>query len=126
MSGTSADRAANTIWPPTLAAGDANHQVRALTTSSSAARAAISGPKVAKCYMTFIAYTADCFIIMKKGTAAASVTTTTGWPLVAGQPQAFWVDPAVVDDVEAITASTGGTLKWYISSPLYEQGAGQT
>lgn len=119
MSGTSADRAANTIWPPGLPA-DTVHLVHQMSTSSTAARAALATLTKAKAYVTFCAVTTDCFVAFKLGTAAASVTTTTGYLIPAGQERSWWIDPAVFNDIEAITASAAGTLKWYVSSPLYE------
>lgn len=120
MSGASTERAAATIMPPALTG---NNIVRQMSTSNTAARSAIRATATkAKAYVTFCAVTTDCFVAFKLGTVAASVTTTTGYLIPAGQERAWWIDPSLVDDVEAITASAAGTLKWYESSPRYEEG----
>ncbi len=112
-----AEKAAAAILPPMLTGTSI---VKNLATSSAAARAAIGAPANGKCYITFAAVTTDCFVILKLGTAAASVTTTTGYLIPASQERSWWVDPKLVNDVEAITVSATGSLRWFVSSPPSE------
>ena len=139
MSNTFAERAANTVLPPALAANvgyarvtGANvlgNNVQQLACTSTAARQNIgmpsstSGANVSKkAYVEFQAVSSggSIFIAFKKGSAAATITTATGWEIPSGTSKGFYMSEAVVDDVEAICApGVTGTLKWYVNS-FYE------
>lgn len=111
--------AADTVRPPQAAA--TTHLVRQVSTSNSAAESALfSGGRPGKYYVTFTALTVDCYVFFKKGTGSTSITTTLGWPIPAGQERGWWIESNRLDAIEYITASSAGTLKWYISSPLFE------
>ena len=110
--------AADEVRPPEKSG---NHTVRQLSTSNVAAESALFASTLkGKYYVTFVALTTDAYIFLKLGSSAASVTTTTGWPLFAGVPQGFWIESGRLTHVEAITTAAAGTLKWYVSSRLFE------
>lgn len=136
MSNTFASRAADTFYPPALAstAGYAasvtdngvsrqivpGNNVTQGSATTAAARSAIGLATGKKSYVTFQALSSGqaVYVAFKKGTAAASVTTTTGWEIPAGQEKSFLIDEDIVNDVEYITATGTGTLKWFVSSPV--------
>lgn len=124
MSDTSAGRAADTILPPTLTGtlpSGINTVPTKATTSSTAGRSALTLPSNnGKVYVTVAAVTTDVYIAFKLGTAAASVTTTTGWPVFAGTKESYWINPAEVNDIEYITASAAGAIHFVASSTKYE------
>ena len=125
MSQTSAGRAADTFFLPTLATtitqAGINTSVYTANTSTTEGRTALTLPSGnKKVYLTVAARTADAFIALKLGTATASVTTTTGFPIFAGTQVSGWINPNEVNDIEYITAAATGTIHWYVSSPGYE------
>lgn len=125
MSETSASRAADTFFLPTLTPAitqaGVDTSVYTLAASASAAKLALTLPtKKNKVYITITAITSTVYIAMKLGNAAASVTTTTGFPVAVGTVVSGWVNPNEVDNLEAITASGSATVYVYVSSPGYE------
>lgn len=112
-------QAADTFRPPELSG---NHSVRQASTSAAAAEVALGTP-TGKYYVTFQAVTTDVYVALKLGTSAATVTTTLGVLIPAGQSVSWWVESNRINYLEHITASGSGTLKWWVSSPLYERPA---
>lgn len=123
MSQTAADRAAATLLPPTLTGTNpagVDTKVQRLATSNSAARQALGLPSTGKYYITIGCTGIDAYVAFKKGTAAATVTTTTGYPIPLGQERSFWIIASQVNDLEAITSTGSGFVYWFQSSPTYE------
>ena len=136
MATTFYERAANTILPPSLSGAGYNsasganvigNSVSLLACTSTSGSASLGVASVTgqpanagkNCYVTFQALSSGgaIYIVLKKGTAGATLTTTTGWEIPSGGEKHFCFNSAVVDSVEAICASgVTGTLKWYTSS----------
>ncbi len=89
------------------------------TTSSTAARAALPVTR-GKYWLTVAAVTTEVYVAMKLGAAAASVTTTTGFPIPAGQERRWLINASQVNDIEYVTVTSAGIIKWFVSSPVYE------
>jgi hypothetical protein len=60
------------------------------------------------------------YIVLKDGTAAASVTTSTGYPVASGEERSWWINGETENDLEAICAATQtATIHWYVSSKRF-------
>ena len=117
---TASSDASDTLLAPALSGSQITDNLAGTT---SAARKALFGVITAPkgwVYMTFANIsTVRGYIAFKLGTAAASVTTTTGWPIEPGEKLSFWIDFNASNDVEYIMESSTGNLRWYISSPPF-------
>lgn len=123
MSQTAATKASDTVLPPILTgtiSGVSTVPTR-VSTSGTAGRSALTLPSGNnKVYVTVAAVSVDVWITFKLGTAAASVTTTTGWPVFAGTKEGYWINPNELNDIEYITAGSAGTMHFMANSPKYE------
>lgn len=125
MSDTSAARAAETILPPvrqgvTLSGSiNTTPQYNAATTTAWHSTLTLpTGNK--KVYVTVAAMDQNVFVLFKNNTAAATVTSNTGWPIPAGTEKSFWVNPNEISDIEYVAAANTAIVSWYVSSPGYE------
>ncbi len=133
MSNTFATRAADSFLPPALSATDGycstttgpgltGNNVTQLSATSSAQAAVISMAAGKKGYITVqnsnVAGGASVYVAFKKGTAAASVTSTTGYEIPVGVEKSYFFDTDIVNSLEYITATGTGTLKYFVSSPV--------
>ncbi len=122
MSDNAAGQAADMFLPPTLTGTNpsgVDTKVTRASTSSTAARSALATTR-GKYHLTVAAITTDVFVAFKLGTAAASVTTSTGWQIAAGQERSWWINATQVNDIEYVTATAAGAVAWFISSPILE------
>lgn len=122
---TSAEKAFHIVMPPTDTATDARYVVQSAASGAAAGTTAIfSGlgaiPK-GKVFVTFEAKDQDIYVRFKSSASAAGTTATNGMVIKAGQKEVFWLDTEKYDHVDHICPAAGGTLKWYVSSPVYEQ-----
>jgi hypothetical protein len=74
-------------------------------------------------FVTFEAKDQDITLRLQPTNAATTITLTTGVILKANQPgRTFYLEPFQTDlFVDHIAAAVGGTLMWYISSPIGER-----
>lgn len=124
---TAAQKASFEFRPPQLTGPQ---KVVAFSVTSSAARSNITNhlatadkpqnnPRPRTAFqLTVKATGGTVYVAFKLGSAAASVTSSTGWPIPDGDERSFWVNLNEVNDIEYITASTA-TLFMFISSPTY-------
>lgn len=118
----SAEKSFYWILPPRATAS--RQEVKSASSGAAAANTAvftgISTPPEGNCMVTFEAYAADIYLRFKPTNAAAGTTTANGLVLKAGDKMDFYLTPSIDVYVDHICPATGGTLKWYVSSPVYE------
>lgn len=123
-----AEKASFEYLPPQLSG---KQKVVALSATTSAARTNIfahltagTAPAEIGSSGNWVQVTVKCnggeaFVAFKLGSAAATVTASTGYPLNDGDEAKWWINAKTIDDIEYITASSTATLHLYLSSPYY-------
>jgi hypothetical protein len=124
---SSATRAAEEVRPPQLSG---KQKVVYFATSNSSTKKSLFGETAftgapagtaptGKVYISVGALTVDAFVTF--GTSSAgSVTTSTGWPIMAGSQQGFWINAGDVTHIVFVTTSSAGGIYWYVSSPEFD------
>ncbi len=125
MSQTSAGRAADTAFLPTLTPAitqaGVDTSVYTLSTSGTATKLVLTLPtNKGKVYIRLGVTGTTTHVALKLGDAAASVTTTTGFPIAVGTIVEGWINPNEVNNIEAVTASAAAVLYVHVCSPKYE------